>query len=86
MSVPADKKVTLGLKKKKKNSHFSDIFFYQTLNIILGREKKRFFCKIILIHDPSQKGPLNFIYYIHMWVILEKIMWLLLAVSSCGIS
>ena len=42
VSVPADGKVTLGLKKKKKNSHFSDIFFYQTLNIILGREKKIF--------------------------------------------
>lgn len=34
-----------GIKKKKKNSHFSDIFFYQTLNIILGREKKDFSVK-----------------------------------------
>ena len=57
MHVPAGGKVSF----RGKNGHFLDIFSYQALNIKLLRGKNEF-----SVHDLSQKGPLNFIYYVHM--------------------
>lgn len=60
--------------KKNQNSPFFRYFFsYQTLNTKLLREKrKRFLSKITLNHYVFQKNPLNILYYMHMWVTLEK--------------
>ena len=64
------------IKEGEKNPRivrFSDIFSYQTLNTKLLKEKrKRCVCEITLNHYLSQKSPLNIIYYMHMWVILER--------------